>query len=74
MDAVLIVMAYTGWSRETAVAAVAQWRWLDPAWDAGYILGYLSPRERAWVEQQKGVGGVGAIAPIRARTRANARP
>jgi hypothetical protein len=30
--AVLIVMAYTGWARETAAAAVAQWRWLDPGW------------------------------------------
>lgn len=57
--AVLIVMAYTGWHWETATAAVRQWRWLDPDWDAAYILGYLSSSERAWVERQKQGGGCG---------------
>lgn len=69
--AVLIVMAYTGWTKQNATAAVGQWRWLNPDWDAAYILGYLSPSERAWVERQKGWGGVGAIAPIDPSTRAN---
>jgi hypothetical protein len=50
--AVLIIMAYTGWTKENATAAVAKWRWLDPTWNAAYFLRYLSPSERAWVERQ----------------------
>ena len=40
-----IVMCYTGWTREMAEGAIAQWRASDSSWSAEYIKQYLSARD-----------------------------
>jgi len=42
---IIIVMRYTGWSRETAINAIRQYRAYDPDWNADYIKVYLERGE-----------------------------
>lgn len=44
MDEVKLVMAYTGWTRETVEGAIKQWKGLDPSWNADYLLIYLEDK------------------------------
>jgi len=41
MNDLEIVMAYTGWSAETAQSAIRTWRKCRPAWNARYLLPFV---------------------------------
>lgn len=46
-----IVMCYTGWTQETANAAIAQWQAAEVGWNVEYIRQYLSARDLARLER-----------------------
>ena len=46
-----IVMCYTGWSQETAKAAVAQWQAIKGGWDVKFMKQYLSARDLERLER-----------------------
>jgi len=39
-----IIMEYTGWPRDIALAAISRWRKGDPTWNAQYVRRYLPRR------------------------------
>jgi len=41
MNDLEIIMAYTGWSAETAQNAMCTWRKWRPAWNARYLLPFV---------------------------------
>jgi hypothetical protein len=36
-----IIMAYTGWNRETAETAIRTWKRYRPGWNAQYLVPYI---------------------------------
>jgi len=52
-----IVMVYTGWSQETARAAIEQYRDYIENWTAEYMLQYLSARDLEKLERLCGERG-----------------
>ena len=46
-----IIMRYTGWSRQTAINAIRQYKAYNPDWNADYVKMYLVQRKAGLTER-----------------------